>query len=103
LVVGGFGVAKNFSDLAFKGQELSVAPDFMSVCSDFKEENRVCGYMCIAPALLPLIYNDVETTIGNDKDTVSCIESLGGKHICAKVDEVVIDVKNKVVTTPAYM
>ncbi|MFA0073406.1 isoprenoid biosynthesis glyoxalase ElbB [Vibrio cyclitrophicus] len=102
-VVGGFGVAKNFSDLAFKGQELSISPDLLAICSDFKEKSRPAGYMCIAPALLPLIYKDVEATIGNDKNTAFCIESIGGKHIVTNVDEVAIDGKNKVVTTPAYM
>jgi len=45
----------------------------------------------------------VEVTIGNDKETARKIEALGAKHINCAADGIVVDKKNKVVTTPAYM
>ena len=104
LVVGGFGVAKNLSDFAFKGAELSIQNDVMDVCTDFKDQNKPAGYMCIAPTMLPLIYGTgIKATIGNDKDTASAIESNGGQHISCEVDGVAVDKENRVVSTPAYM
>lgn len=102
LVPGGFGVAKNFSDFAFKGEDATLCSDVLTVCQDFK--GKPTGYMCIAPALLPKIYGEgVVLTIGNDKDTISVINKSGGVHENATVDQIVVDLENKVVCTPAYM
>lgn len=99
---GGFGVAKNFSDFAFKGKDVTVCPEILSVCQSFK--GKPTGYMCIAPALLPQIYGKgIVLTIGNDRDTASAINSSGGVHENAAVDQIVVDRENKVVSTPAYM
>jgi enhancing lycopene biosynthesis protein 2 len=42
-------------------------------------------------------------TIGNDPGTAKAIEAMGGKHHACTVDMIHLDVKNNVVTTPAYM
>ncbi|ATF10500.1 isoprenoid biosynthesis glyoxalase ElbB [Candidatus Enterovibrio altilux] len=103
-VVGGLGVAKNFSNFTLKGSNLSIQQDISFVCHDFKNIKKPVGYMCIAPVLLPLIYGEgVLVTIGHDKDTAACIESFGGQHKFTDVDQTVTDFENKVVTTPAYM
>ena len=60
--------------------------------------------MCIAPAMIPLIYSaGVKTTIGNDVDTANALQSLGAQHIDCAVDDIVIDEQHKLVSTPAYM
>lgn len=104
IIPGGFGVAKNLSDFAFKGTATTLCSEFVSVCKDFKEKGKPAGYMCIAPALLPKIYGkDVMLTIGNDRDTARAIQEMGGAHENTAVDQIVVDRKNKVVSTPAYM
>lgn len=103
LVAGGFGVAKNLSDIAFKGAEFEIQDQFLAACLDFKAAGKPAGYLCIAPALLGKIYQGVYCTIGNDADTASVIERCGGWHSNTTVDEIVIDEANKVVTTSAYM
>lgn len=101
-VPGGFGVAKNFSDFAFKGNKATVCPDILALCQSFK--GKPTGYMCISPALLPVIYGEgIFLTIGNDKDTASIIHDMGGVHTDVEVDQIVFDSENKVVSTPAYM
>jgi enhancing lycopene biosynthesis protein 2 len=42
-------------------------------------------------------------TIGNDAGTAAEIEKTGAKHQECRSTEVVIDTKNKLVTSPAYM
>ncbi|BFM08439.1 isoprenoid biosynthesis glyoxalase ElbB [Halioxenophilus aromaticivorans] len=103
LVPGGFGVAKNLSDLAFKSGDVTINDQFLNACNAFKEAAKPAGYMCIAPALLGKIYGDVNCTIGNDPDTAGVIESHGGSHTNAAVDEIVVDQAHKVVSTPCYM
>lgn len=104
VVPGGFGVAKNLSNFATEGDKLSIQPEVLRVLNDFRVLEKPAGFMCIAPVLLPVIYGKgVLLTIGNDRETISVIEKLGGIHQVAGFSEVVIDEVNKVVTTPAYM
>ena len=44
-----------------------------------------------------------ELTIGNDEGTANAITEMGGKHFDRAVDEITIDEKNRIVSTPAYM
>lgn len=70
LLPGGFGAAKNLSDFAFKGSECTIHPEVKRVCQKFAEEEKPAGYLCIAPAMIPLIYGPgAKGTIGNDPDT----------------------------------
>ncbi len=104
ILPGGYGVAKNLSDFAMRGKDLTINPELLSVCSRFCALKKPAGYICIAPVLLTTIYgNGVTCTIGNDKDTASIIDDTGGVHQTAAVDDIVIDADRKVVSTPAYM
>ncbi|WP_019629018.1 isoprenoid biosynthesis glyoxalase ElbB [Moritella marina] len=103
IVVGGFGVAKNLSNFATNGTEFTAIEEFIDIATEFKLLNKPVGYMCIAPVLLTKIYNNVTLTIGNDINTAKTLAVLGAKHENKTVDDVSIDLENKVVTTPAYM
>lgn len=104
IVPGGFGVAKNLSDFAFKGASVKVEEVFLTICEAFKNSKKPVGFMCIAPVLLSKIYGKgVVLTVGNDKDTIAAISTMGGEHKVSTVDEIEFDEKNKIVTTPAYM
>ncbi|MFP4166760.1 MAG: isoprenoid biosynthesis protein ElbB, partial [Opitutales bacterium] len=63
------------------------------------------GFICIAPVLAAsaLGAHGVRLTIGNDPDTAAALESKGAKHQVCPVDGIVVDEKNRVVSTPAYM
>lgn len=104
IVPGGFGAAKNLSDFAVKGAEAQIQAQVLTSCQAFAKANKPAGYMCIAPAMLPLIYGaGVKATIGNDADTAAAINKLGAEHHECAVDDIIIDDSHKVVSTPAYM
>jgi enhancing lycopene biosynthesis protein 2 len=105
IFVGGFGVAKNFSSLAFDGQGYDIDPVINSMIQDAHDLKIALGFMCIAPALAAaaLGRQKVRLTIGNDAETAAILEHKGAQHINCPVDEIVIDKANRVVTTPAYM
>lgn len=104
IVPGGFGAAKNLCNFAIDGENYQVNPQVLSVCQGFAKENKPAGYMCIAPAMLPLIYpKGVQATIGMDQGTASLISAKGLVHQNCNVDDIVIDSTHKLVTTPAYM
>lgn len=104
MVPGGFGAAKNLSDFAVKGSALTVQPDFLQFAQAMHKAGKPVGLICIAPTMAAKIFGaGVECTIGKDAETAAAIEAMGGKHIVCPVDKAVIDTRNKLVTTPAYM
>ena len=104
---GGFGVAKNLCDYAMAGTNCSVNPDVKRLATDVHKAEKPIGIICIAPAMFAKIMqgtgDSVEMTIGTDEQTSSDINSMGQNHITCSVEDIVIDKKNKVVSTPAYM
>lgn len=104
ILPGGFGAAKNLSDFAVKGSDATLQGDVLKACQAFVSQDKASGFICIAPALIPLVYDKaVKATIGCDKEVAAAINSMGGEHIDCAVDEIVVDEQNKVVSTPAYM
>ncbi len=103
IVPGGFGVAKNLSTFAFDNSNFSIDSEFQSIMNAFAISNKPAAYMCIAPVLLPKVYEGVRCTIGCDDEIANVITVLGGHHIDCSVDEIVTDSNYNVVTTPAYM
>ncbi|UZE94754.1 isoprenoid biosynthesis glyoxalase ElbB [Alkalimarinus alittae] len=101
---GGFGAAKNLSDFAVNGASMVINLQVKAAARAFALAKKPAGYICIAPTLIAGIYeHGAECTIGNDPDTAAAINTMGAKHINCEVDDVVIDEKNKIVSTPAYM
>ncbi len=104
IFVGGFGVAKNLSSFALDNESYTVNEQVLTVAKAFAKVEKPAGYMCIAPALLPMIYPaGVKGTIGRDNDTAALIAAKGLSHIDCDVADVVVDEAHKIVTTPAYM
>ena len=102
---GGFGAAKNLCDFAVKGPDCTVDPEVERLIREMHTAKKPLGFECIAPVLAAKVLGSFHPhlTIGNDAGTAAAIEALGGKHINAPVDEIVICTVNKIVTTPAYM
>jgi len=104
IVPGGFGAAKNLSDFAVSGAEMTMNVDVKAFLQALQQQNKPVGLICIAPVMAPLIFGPgVECTIGNDAETAAVINALGGKHVECAVADIVVDEANKLVTTPAYM
>jgi len=104
---GGFGVAKNFCNLAFKGKDCVVEPIIEEFIIKAISEKKPLGFICIAPALLAKVASKIglklSITIGDDEDTAKIIEEFGSVHITCPVTDIAYDEKNRIVTAPAYM
>lgn len=104
VVPGGFGVAKNLCDFAFKGEKHEVNSEVKSKCQEFKNAGKPAAYLCIAPAMVPKIYkNNPKITIGNCEETAQKIIEMQAVHQNCNSDDYVFDAENKILTTPAYM
>jgi enhancing lycopene biosynthesis protein 2 len=61
------------------------------------------GALCISPVLITKVLGNIEVTIGNDPGTASDIKSMGGVHNEKGNGEIMVDIKNKIVSSPCYM
>ncbi|WOT05290.1 isoprenoid biosynthesis glyoxalase ElbB [Shewanella youngdeokensis] len=104
VVPGGFGAAKNLCNFAVAGAELIIDSGVKRFITQFTQVGKPVGFMCIAPVMIPQCYEaGVLGTIGSDPHTAAAFELQGGQHQITKVDDIVVDEVNKVVSTPAYM
>ena len=103
IMPGGLGAAKNLSTFAFDGPHCFVNQDVERAVRDTAARGKPIGALCIAPAIIAKILGQVEITIGEDAATEAAIAQMGASHTKTTHGEIVVDRKNKVVTTPCYM
>ena len=103
---GGFGAAKNLCDFAVKGAAAQVLPEVARLLKEMVALHKPIGAICIAPALVAAALGREyapQLTIGTDEGTAAAINQTGSCHVNCPVTEYVLDEKNKIVSTPAYM
>ncbi len=100
---GGFGVAKHLCTFAIKGVDFSINHEVEQVIKKAHLLGKPIGVMCIAPVMIPKIIGGVEVTIGSDESTAMAIQKMNGQHIITAHEEVIVDYRHKVVSTPCYM
>ena len=105
ILPGGFGAAKNLSSVAFDGSKAKVNADLGRLIQAMHAAGKPIGALCISPTVIStaLAGLGILLTIGNDAETASNIESVGNRHQESVADDIVVDERNKVVSTAAYM
>jgi len=103
LFPGGFGVAKNLCDFAFKGSDCEINKDVEAAIMQMINRKKPVGAMCIAPVMLARLLKNIVLTIGNDPGTSVNVEKMGAVHKVTTHGDVIIDKNYKVATTPCYM
>ncbi|MDO3377618.1 isoprenoid biosynthesis glyoxalase ElbB [Geoalkalibacter halelectricus] len=107
ILPGGFGAAKNLCDFAVKGADCNVNPEVARLVREVVEAKKPLAAVCIAPALVARVLGNEKLahklTIGTDKGTAEALETMGAQHVSCPVSEFIVDEKNKIVSTPAYM
>ena len=107
IIPGGFGAAKNLVDYAVKGRDCHINPQVKDLIQSLVNAKKPVGAICIAPVVLAVALREKSLkpvlTIGNDASTAADLIYFGAVHKEARVDEIVVDQANKLVTTPAYM
>jgi enhancing lycopene biosynthesis protein 2 len=100
---GGFGAAKNLCTFATDGIEMRVHPEVERIIGEMRTAGKPIGLMCISPALGARLLPGLRLTFGAACDASAAAERLGAHHVVTRVDEVVLDEDQRVVTTGAYM
>lgn len=105
ILPGGYGAALNLSDFASKGPKAKVNAEVARLVRDVHKQGKPICAICIAPGVLAAVLgkNKPRLTIGNDQDTAAALKACGASHETCGVREFVVDKKNRIVTTPAWM
>jgi enhancing lycopene biosynthesis protein 2 len=105
ILPGGFGAVKNLSNFAVKGPKAEVHCEVHRILQQMLAAGKPIGAICIAPATLvrALAGHSPEVTIGADAGTAAAIETMGGRHELCQADQIHVDARLKIVTTPSYM
>lgn len=101
---GGYGVAKNLCDYAYKGAAMEVKPDVARVILEMHEARKPIGAMCIAPVMLARLIPGVCVTLGAEgSDVADHVRAWGAEHVQTEHGDVCADNEELVFTTPAFM
>ncbi|MBL8728375.1 MAG: isoprenoid biosynthesis glyoxalase ElbB [Planctomycetes bacterium] len=103
---GGFGAAKNLCDFATKGAAATPQPQVARLLREMHAAGKPIGAICIAPALVAAVFGRSlapTLTVGADGEAAAAIVAMGARHRPSPVTECVVDARNRIVTTPAYM
>ena len=102
---GGYGAAKNLCTFAVDGRAMRVQPDVERIVREMRGAEKPMGFICISPVIAGRLFgaDGVRLTIGDDPDTAAALESWGAKHVQCRVDEIAVDERLEIVSTPAYM
>lgn len=103
VVPGGRGIVTNLSDFAQHGLDFSIQKDVYEFLKAAASANLPMGFICIASILIPRIYQNARFTIGNAEELVEMIQEMGCQHVDCPANEIVVDQKNKLISTPANM
>ncbi len=107
LFPGGFGAAKNLTTFAVDGADCKIDEEVKRIVRETVEAGKPLAAICIAPVLVAKALEGTgiksEITIGNDEGVAGALESFGATHHVCPVKEAIVDEKNKIITTPAYM
>ena len=117
ILPGGFGAAKNLSTWAFDGEQMTVNDQLGKILKDFFHSKKPIGLCCISPIIAAKLFPGVKLTLGKMKNlseneaknvfpysgAVLSARQMGADTQECDINEVCVDDKNRIVTTPAFM
>ena len=104
LFSGGYGVAKNLCDYAYKGAAMEVQSDVARAIIETHKAHKPIGGMCIAPVMFAKLIPGVCVTLGNEgTPDADNVRKMGAEHVQTEHGDVCADNAELVFTTPAYM
>jgi enhancing lycopene biosynthesis protein 2 len=105
IMPGGTGLAYSFFDYAEKGRACTIREDVRETILAMVRAGKPMGAICISPMIVARALKDtgITVTLGSTPNVAEDMAAWGAKFKECRVDDCVVDVANKIVTTPAYM
>ena len=104
---GGTGMAKNIFYYAIKGSDFTIIKSVELLTQNMITNNKPLGAICIAPVRIAKVLQNNgrsgKLTGGFDEKISSDIESMEESIEKVNAKSIVVDYKNKIVLTPAYV
>ncbi len=112
---GGFGAAKNLSRWGVEGPEGEIEKDTKRIINEAVKGSVPLALLCMAPVLVAKALegsdNSAKITVGTTEEDSpydiaginSGMESIGADPQLCPLSEFIVDERNKIITTPAYM
>lgn len=100
---GGFGVAKNLCSYALEGTDMRIDKVVEKAVKETHEKGKPIGALCISPIMIAALIPGAEVTLGSDKQYDGEVAKLGGRNKTTGNRQLVVDMKNRIVSTPCYM
>jgi enhancing lycopene biosynthesis protein 2 len=104
---GGTGMAKNLFDYAMTGPKCTVISDVERLVREIIEAGKPLGAICIAPVMVAKVLQNMgrkgKVTGGRNEQVNADIQTMGVEAVQAGAEDIVVDKKNKIVSTPAYV
>ena len=103
----GTGMAKNIFNYAIKGSDFTIIKSVELLTQHMIINNKPLGAICIAPVMVAKVLQNMgrsgKLTGGFDEKISLDIESMGVSIEKVNAKSIVVDYKNKIVSTPAYV
>lgn len=100
-------MAKNIFNYAIKGSDFTIIKSVELLTQHMIINNKPLGGICIAPIMIAKVLQNMgrggRLTAGFDEKISSVIESMGVSIEKVDAKSIVVDYKNKIVSTPAYI
>jgi enhancing lycopene biosynthesis protein 2 len=100
-------MAKNIFDYAMSGPNCTIISDVKRLVVEILEADKPLGAICIAPVMVAKVMEYLgrsgKVTGGCNAEITDDIQTMGVTAEQATAVDIVVDEKNKVVTTPAYV
>ncbi|MDH5559432.1 MAG: isoprenoid biosynthesis glyoxalase ElbB [Deltaproteobacteria bacterium] len=105
LFPGGFGAAKNLSDYALKGDQMTIDPVLETCLKRIIQQKKPIAALCVSPVILAKMLGDSAPllTLGSNGPDAENLTRMGAQHQVTTHEEVVVDTRLKIVTGPCYM
>ena len=104
---GGTGMAKNIFDYAMSGSNCTIISDVQRLVVEILEADKPLGAICIAPVMVAKVLEYLgrsgKVTGGCSAEISDDIQLMGITTEQTTAFDIVLDEKNKIVTTPAYV
>ena len=107
VIPGGTGAALNLSSYFSDGANCTVHPEAERLIGEMVDAKKPIGGICISPAMLAKVLQkkgiNATLTLGDKGELLDSLKAMGQTpKECSAID-CVIDTKNKIVSTPAYI
>lgn len=115
VIPGGFGSAKNLTSWAFEGPDGDILPEVKLLIVNMINIGKPVAGLCVSPVVIAKALEGSgvvpQLTVGTDKEASpydipsfnAGLKKTGATVEMKSVRELMIDKKNRIVTTPCYM